>query len=236
MSTRIVKYDNDILGLDQGMVRAFLILGKEQALLLDAGVERDPGFSVLIRQATDLPVSLCLSHSDMDHIANAGDFDRIFIHSSERERLLAQRPELSDRLIEIDEGYEFDLGGRKLSSIHCPGHTPGSLALLEEERSLLLSGDTVSYGPVYMFGEGRDDKAYLETLVRLEDMYGSGAFQSIYPCHNSCPIDCQAITELIECIKGIMDGSLYGVPTSMRDQEGRRVLEYHVGKSGIYHI
>ena len=33
MSTRIVKYDNDILGLDQGMVRALLIMGKERALL-----------------------------------------------------------------------------------------------------------------------------------------------------------------------------------------------------------
>ena len=236
MSTRIVKYDNDIFGLDQGMVRAFLILGKEQALLLDAGVERDTEFSGLIRQVTDLPVSLCLTHSDVDHIANAGDFDRIFVHSSERERLLAQRPELLCRLIEIDEGYEFDLGDRRLKVLHCPGHTPGSLALLEGDRALLFSGDTVSHGPVYMFGEGRDDRAYLETLVRLDEMYGSGAFQSICPCHNSCPIDCQAITELIECIKGIMDGRLSGVPTSMRDHKGRRVLEYHVGKSGIYHI
>lgn len=38
--TTVINYGNDIYAFDQGMVRAFLICGKERALLFDTGVEK----------------------------------------------------------------------------------------------------------------------------------------------------------------------------------------------------
>lgn len=235
MKTGLIKYDHEIYGLDQGMVRAFLIVGDKRALLFDAGVEYDDGFMELIRSITGLPVELCLSHSDHDHTANAAYFHKLYLHKNEAARF----SELSDgshELIELEDGHIFDLGNRKLKVIHCPGHTPGSIALLDADNRLLFSGDTVSYGPVYMFGEGRDDEAYLQSLRMLDKLYREGLFSSIYPCHNSCPIDCGPISELTECINGIMSRKLNGNETPMTDASGHRVQVFKVGKSGIYHV
>lgn len=40
--TGIIDYGNGIYALDQGMVRMFLIVGNDRALLFDVGVEKAP--------------------------------------------------------------------------------------------------------------------------------------------------------------------------------------------------
>jgi glyoxylase-like metal-dependent hydrolase (beta-lactamase superfamily II) len=46
----------------------------------------------------------------------------------------------------LDDGDRVDLGGRVLTVLHLPGHTPGSIALLEERTGTLYSGDVVYEG------------------------------------------------------------------------------------------
>ncbi|MEU1587845.1 MBL fold metallo-hydrolase [Micromonospora sp. NPDC005710] len=41
----------------------------------------------------------------------------------------------------LDYGDRIDLGGRVLTVLHLPGHTPGSIALFEEHTGTLYSGD-----------------------------------------------------------------------------------------------
>jgi len=48
----------------------------------------------------------------------------------------------------LKEGETIDLGDYLLKIIHTPGHTSGSMCLLEEEKSYLFSGDTVFKGAV----------------------------------------------------------------------------------------
>ena len=46
----------------------------------------------------------------------------------------------------LDDGDRIDLGGRVLTVLHLPGHTTGSIALLEERTGTLYSGDVVYDG------------------------------------------------------------------------------------------
>jgi len=46
----------------------------------------------------------------------------------------------------LDDGDRVDLGGRELTVLHLPGHTPGSIALLEERTGTLYPGDVVYEG------------------------------------------------------------------------------------------
>jgi glyoxylase-like metal-dependent hydrolase (beta-lactamase superfamily II) len=46
----------------------------------------------------------------------------------------------------LDDGDRIDVGGRVLTVLHLPGHTPGSIALLEERAGTLYSGDVVYDG------------------------------------------------------------------------------------------
>ena len=43
----------------------------------------------------------------------------------------------------LKEGDEIDLGDYFLKVIHTPGHTSGSICLLEDNKRYLFSGDTV---------------------------------------------------------------------------------------------
>ena len=235
-ATKVVRYEHDgVYALEQSMVRSLLIIGDERALLFDAGVEEDDLMGI-VRGLTDLPLVFCLSHSDRDHIANVSQFGTIYLHKDEEERFRKTGKAEGLELVAVEEGHVFDLGGRSLRVIACPGHTPGSISLLDAGNGILFSGDTVSYGPVYMFGDGRDMDTYIATLEKLKALYDKGDFADVYPCHNICPIDGACIEELIHCAKDLMAGVLEGVPATMTAPGGAPVMEYHVGDCGIYHI
>jgi glyoxylase-like metal-dependent hydrolase (beta-lactamase superfamily II) len=41
----------------------------------------------------------------------------------------------------IEDGHIFNLGGRMLAVIHCPGHSPGSVILADKSTKALHVGD-----------------------------------------------------------------------------------------------
>lgn len=43
----------------------------------------------------------------------------------------------------LADGHVFDLGGRKLSVIHTPGHSRGSVCIFDEQTGTLFTGDNV---------------------------------------------------------------------------------------------
>ena len=89
--------------------------------------------------------------------------------------------------------------------IHCPGHTPGSIALLDEENNILFSGDTVSEATVYMFGEGRDFNKFIESQERFKLL--KDTVKIIYPCHGPCPIEPHGIyDDLAELAARVLEG------------------------------
>ena len=54
-------------------VRQFLIVGEEEALLIDTGVE-ESHVAEAVRQITSLPVRVVLTHGDHDHAGGLGAF------------------------------------------------------------------------------------------------------------------------------------------------------------------
>jgi len=81
---------------------------------------------------------------------------------------------------EIDEGETLSTGTSNYQIIHTPGHTSGSISLWENDKGILISGDTVFVG-----GVGRWDLpgGNFEQLVRSVKKLLSLAPQEIYPGH-----------------------------------------------------
>lgn len=72
------------------------------------------------------------------------------------------------KLNELKEGDIIDVGGYEFEVIHFPGHTKGSIGLLDKKSGILISGDIVnSVGPIYMFGPERNLELYIEGLKKL---------------------------------------------------------------------
>ncbi|MEU8421817.1 MBL fold metallo-hydrolase [Micromonospora sp. NPDC048835] len=70
----------------------------------------------------------------------------------------------------LDDGDRVDLGGRVLTVLHLPGHTPGSIALLEERTGVLYSGDIIYEGALIDDLPNSDVTAYRRSMQFLVDL------------------------------------------------------------------
>ena len=61
--------------LDDGRVRQFLILGKDEALLIDTGF-KDSNVCHTVKNITQFPVKVIMTHGDPDHAGGLKDFGK----------------------------------------------------------------------------------------------------------------------------------------------------------------
>ena len=67
----------------------------------------------------------------------------------------------------VDEGDVIDLGDRSLVVLHTPGHTPGSICLLDDANGTIFTGDAI-YVDARLGWE--DPEAFGASLIRLRDL------------------------------------------------------------------
>ena len=77
---------------------------------------------------------------------------------------------LSEATATIVDGDEIDLGGRSLTAIHTPGHTPDCMCLLDERNGILFGGDTINTGPIYAQFPDSDTSAFAASTRRLAEL------------------------------------------------------------------
>lgn len=70
----------------------------------------------------------------------------------------------------LREGDQIDLGGRTLTVLHTPGHSPDGISLLEEREGLLFVGDAFNVGPIYCHFPESDPVQLARTARRLADL------------------------------------------------------------------
>ncbi len=218
----IRKIDGETWSFEEAGVRFFLLTGTERALLIDSGMETHNA-KELARELTDLPLSLLNTHADPDHIGSNGEFDAFYMHPSECVNFYGKQKRMG-QAEPVWDGDVLDLGGRPLRIIAMPGHTPGSIAVLDGKNRRLFSGDPVQDGRIFMFGEGREMHAYVHSLRRL--MTFAGSFDQIFPSHGNCPVSPALIPELIRAAEDILAGKASGAPANMF---GTAITAYDMG-------
>jgi glyoxylase-like metal-dependent hydrolase (beta-lactamase superfamily II) len=90
-------------------------------------------------------------------------------------------------------GDVLDLGGRTLTVIDLPGHTPGSVGLLDEDEGALLSGDAIYDGGLIDWMPESDVRQYVRTMERLRAL----DVDVVYPGHGG-PFGRERLRELAE--------------------------------------
>ena len=222
----IVRIDADTWRIEDGMVRAYLLAGTERALLVDSGMTLKNAREIA-EGLTEKPLSLLNTHGDPDHIAGNGAFPQFYMHPAEETNYRAFGGQ--GELLPVRDGDVIDLGGRALEVVGLPGHTPGSIALLDRGRRALISGDPIQDGGIFMFGPGRDLREYLHSLRRLQKR--SGEFDEIWPAHGSFPIPPEQIGKLCIAAERILTGQAtwepaerFGTPIRVYDAGCARFL------------
>lgn len=211
--------------IEDGGVRFLLLCGTQKAALIDTGMNA-PDARRIAEGLTDLPLILINTHADPDHISGNSAFSEVYMSPAEEENY--RNFGGKSTLLPVKEGDEFDLGGRVLRVIDIPGHTPGSIALLDVENRVLISGDTVSDSNIFMFGPMRNLDLYIESLNHLSEL--EGQFDEIYPMHGSFPISPDQIGKLIEGANEIRDGKAEGKEVEFY---GNKALLYKFPFAGL---
>lgn len=195
-----VKHIRDPLG-----VHMTLLLGRERALLFDAGYGVQ-NLHQFIRGMTGLPLTLVLSHGHHDHALGAMHFPpslmmpqdlpvlNAYTGREQREKIVqaaglsgdAEKAFLAVKIPvpeELDTDL-FELGGLSARVMKTPGHTQGSIALYVPERRLLLLGDNWNPQTWIFFPEAMDVRTYAQSFRSLMAL----PFQTALAPHADEPI------------------------------------------------
>ena len=170
---QVQRYDRDTYVIRQSIRTNFegpflyLLFGRDRALLLDTGAGglqvRPTVDGVIARWCADhhrasIPLVVAHSHSHGDHHQGDAEFqarpDTVVVGLAPSDVAgffhIADWPNGAAR---------FDLGGRMLDIVPTPGHEPAHIMVFDERSRLLLSGDTLYpgrlYVPVNQFGAYR---------------------------------------------------------------------------------
>jgi len=222
---------------DQGCDTMYLISGDERSLLLDTGWGIG-NLKTLIGSLSRLPLIVVNSHGHPDHTFGNSLFPQVHIHEAD-ERFIRDAPSLESRawivrnilpkplpedfnlekwftsvpsLKTFKDGYVFDLGDRTLRVISVPGHTPGSICLIDRKDRLLFTGDTVLQGPIWLhLEESVPLSQFHKSLQRLQGF--TREFDCTLPAHadlKALPLSKRLIDELAAGVKQILEGKLVG--------------------------
>lgn len=180
----IVRGDDGLLVVDTG-----LGLSVEQVFAEMRRAGLDPGEVRLVVN----------THCHLDHVGGNDAFlrasprARVAVHEADAEFLVRGVAEAVEPLgvgrslvkptrvdVRLRDGSRVGVGDFEFTVIHTPGHTPGSICLYDEERRVLISGDTV-----FLEGIGRYDFPYssYEDLVRSLERLAGLDVEALLPGH-----------------------------------------------------
>ena len=224
----IIQINENTWRFEDGFVRFFLLVGEEKAVMIDSGVDC-PDAVDIAKKLTDKPIMLLNTHGDGDHTSGTGGFKEIHIHPLDYLSCGINTKYPGTSLAEIKDGDVIELGNRPLLIIHIPGHTEGSIAVLDIHNRTLYSGDSVQNGHIYMFGKHRDTGAFgksLDKLIEMKDKY-----DRIYASHGEYMLSADYAERIKAAWCEVRNGN---AEYEVIDMHGNRVKSYTLATCGFY--
>jgi glyoxylase-like metal-dependent hydrolase (beta-lactamase superfamily II) len=213
-------------------VISYLVLGSEKVVLLDTGMGI-ADIRAEVARLTDLPVVVVNSHSHYDHVGDNHRFSEVWAYDNDAEVARIERG-LSpvecarflqpDTYLDLPPGFDpaayeirpaavtrrlrhletIDLGGRTLTVHHTPGHSPGSLCLLDHRDGLLFTGDTFYPGMLYAHFADSDFGVYKQSLKHLVGLLDQ--VTHLCPAHNEAYVPNEMLTQALGAFERIAAG------------------------------
>jgi len=170
----------------------FLLFGNDRALLLDTGATADPERFPL-RGKVDRLVAIWLAknpregyelvvahtHGHGDHVAADGQFAGRAGTTVVPKDVAAVRSFFGFGDGWPERTVTFDLGGRVLEVLGSPGHEEAAITVYDPWTGVLLTGDTVYPGRLYV----SDSAAFLATIGRLVAFAATRPVTQLLGCH-----------------------------------------------------
>lgn len=215
-------------------VHSYLVIGDSHAALIDTGIGIG-NIKKIVDQLTSLPIKVITTHVHWDHIGNHGLFDEIYVHELEKEWLrkgipglpieVIRRDVIRDITLPLPEGFRIenyepfkgepagvvrdydtiDLGGRVLTFIHTPGHSPGHLCIYEAERGYLFTGDLIYKGTLFAFYPTTDPLQFVNSVEKISRL---DHISKVLPGHHDLDLNSDVIKEVHAACQDLLQRDL----------------------------
>lgn len=185
----------------------YVVEGKDSALIIDTGYGQGD-LKAFIETLTKLPLIVVNTHGHGDHTGNNKQFAKIYVHPDDF-YMFRSNSKNAPKLIPVREGYVFNLGDRKIEVIDVPGHTPGSIVLLDAASKVLFSGDNTNNLVWLFLGDCKPLEVYLQSLEKVQKRIND--FNIVMPGHNE-PLVKTFVADQIGCVKAILNGTVEAAP------------------------
>ncbi|MFP3155873.1 MBL fold metallo-hydrolase [Lachnospiraceae bacterium ZAX-1] len=196
-------------------VKMYLLAGNEKGVLIDSGYGQI-NLTELVRSVYGGPVTILNTHGHLDHIGGNGCFPsylpkediELYKRHSDPDFLRGQNlrvfPQADVTVIDFER---MDLGGRVLEMIKTPGHTHGSISILDAQNKAFFVGDTFNFISTWLGTEDSTSvteyKRSLEKLIRIAKEYGINDF---YSGHCFGAMHMKTLKDYYHCCEIILEG------------------------------
>lgn len=227
MEFRIFKLDEKTWRIEEfdkaSSVYFYLLAGEREALLLDTGMGVIDTAGI-VGWLTSLPVKVLCTHAHFDHVGGAFRFRDVWMHRADqalyglyvrkemRDGAQASLPAKAD-IHWFDGEPVWELGGRTLEVIHTPGHSPGSVCLLDVERRWLFTGDTCCKADVLLnLPYGTSVERYGQSMKKL--LARKNTYDLTWPDHHTVPVKLEVLEQFSQAAGLLCDGKAEGTDFS----------------------
>ena len=163
------------------------IIGDEinkEAAVVDVGWEVDKLISICEKEKLKIN-KIILTHSHYDHTQKVDELaskmnSTIYFHEDDYNEIKRVIKNPNIKIVKLKNNDEIKVGNIKIKVIHTPGHSPGAICLLFENK--LLTGDTLFVNAIGRTDlQGGDSIQLFESLQKLKKLNDD---VEIYPGHD----------------------------------------------------
>ena len=163
------------------------IIGDEnskESAVVDAGWEADKLIDICDKEKLNIN-KIILTHSHYDHVQKADELASktnaaVYFHEDDYNEIKIMIKNPSIKIVKLKNNDEIKVGNIKIKIMHTPGHSPGAICLLFENR--MITGDTLFVNAI-----GRTDLAGGDSIKLFESLQKLKKLKDdieVYPGHD----------------------------------------------------
>ncbi len=186
----------------------YLVEGNDKAVLIDAGT-KIKDLDKIVASITSKPIMLVATHVHSDHVGSTGYFPELYINAADTINIPQMMPNYKGKVKFLKDGQIIDLGGRQLEVIFTPGHTPGSITLIDKKAGYGFSGDSFGSGNLLLT---LDFSTLIATCKKMSAIMEKDGIKFLYPGHyfGNNPETKQRVDDMITLSKDVLSGKVKG--------------------------